>query len=117
MMVSISSTESEILTEHSQKSHVGIPENLCTYSMYHSLYFQLVAVAALFKLTWKDFDKDFIIYAFRVLNIEIFLKLPCLQIRFKIQFIAGENGVKTQLSLREYTDEILKIHLIFKISI
>ena len=64
--------------------------------MWHSFYFQLVAVKELLKLklTWKDFDGDSIIYAFCVLNIEIFIRLTRLQIRFKIQFIAGENRVK-----------------------
>ena len=94
MMVSISSTEPEILTE---LGHMLEFLKTFTYSLYHSFYFQLVAVAALLKLTWKDFDKDFIIYAFRVLNIEIFLKLPRLQIRFQIQFIAGENGFYTKI--------------------
>jgi len=54
----------------------------------------LIAVVALLTLTLQDFDKYFIIYAFCVLNLEIFLKLLCLEIRFKIQFIASQNTEK-----------------------
>ena len=73
--------------------------------------FQLVAVAAWVKLTWKDF----IIYAFCELNIEIFLKMSSLQIRFKIQFIAGKNAVKIILIIFKSSQQWhykLRIHLI-----
>ena len=61
--------------------------------MYQSFYFQLEADAILLELSWKIFDEDFIIYAFCVLNIEIYLKLPRLKIRFQIKFIASPDTI------------------------
>ena len=43
------------------------------------------------------FDEDFIIYAFCVLNIEIYLKLPRLKIRFQIKFIASPTTVSNAI--------------------
>ena len=107
--------QSGTLTELSQETHVTWYSSRGTVTsrdtaftnLYHSQYIVNVS-KLLFSIgnrSWCDrawamleiFDEDFIIYAFCVLNIEIYLKLPRLKIRFQIKFIASPTTVSNAI--------------------
>ena len=66
------------------RSWTGFELQLDGFFLWYNWYLK----TALLKLTSKVLNKCFIIYAFRVLNIKIFLKLTSLQIRFQLPFIS-----------------------------